>query len=283
MDGRELLSPPEADGRPLYLLAEAPLGVAVDGPALRVDDPTRAAGRYPLRRVSRVMAGESVAWGSGSLALCLGAGIPVSILNGEGELVGLCLPTRVPSTPFSALLGELAELRCWAEAHANWQLAGERRAVLAALRLARVGVADLRPNPVRARLYGLVATAFGSSGRRALAVWRGSAALLAVEICRGLGIGPHLSASGGPRNGKATPLAVELGEMLAWLPLGWLAGLAVAGGPLPAGPRALAERFEHEQKTLAGFALDLVGLLQGLAIDASRRFGAGRHPERTWH
>jgi hypothetical protein len=70
--------------KPLYLQGRNGLAVMLDGPALRIEQPERAAVLYPLARLARVLSKGGVRWRCEALLACAGAGIPVVFLDGAG-------------------------------------------------------------------------------------------------------------------------------------------------------------------------------------------------------
>lgn len=134
---------------PLYVdSAVAPVRVVLDGPALRLLRPGTCDGRWPLQRLSRIVARGPVTWSGEALLACLAHGIPVSLLDGQGRHVGACLPTLVKHFDTTALLDDAAQAGVLHEVCANWRRAMERRAVLAALARFPVRPRNLRPGTV---------------------------------------------------------------------------------------------------------------------------------------
>ncbi len=70
--------------KPLYLQGQNGLAVELDGPALRVRQPERAAVFYPLARLARVLSKGGVRWHCEALLACAEAGVPVVFLDGDG-------------------------------------------------------------------------------------------------------------------------------------------------------------------------------------------------------
>jgi hypothetical protein len=96
--------------RPLYI-DRAAAAVRLEGPALIVEQPGCAAGRFPLRLLSRVVVRGPVPWSMEALFACLGSGVPVAFLSLHGEVVGLCLGRERPEESLAMLLDRLtAEL-----------------------------------------------------------------------------------------------------------------------------------------------------------------------------
>ena len=135
--------------RPLYVDHGA-AAVRLEGPALIVDQPEAAEGRFPLRLLSRVVVRGPVPWSMEALFACLGGGVPVTFLSLDGEVVGLCLGRDRPEESLAMLLDRLLAEPGWAEIYGRWCKAAERRAIVEVVR--RLGLpvgSDLRPEIVR--------------------------------------------------------------------------------------------------------------------------------------
>jgi hypothetical protein len=139
--------------RPLYLDRGA-AAVRLEGPALIVDQPDAAEGRFPLRLLSRVVVRGPVPWSMEALFACLASGVPITFLSLDGAVVGLCLGRERPEESLTMLLDRLLAEPGWAEIYGRWSRAAERRAMVeVARRLAlplgspREG-GDLRPEVV---------------------------------------------------------------------------------------------------------------------------------------
>lgn len=74
--------------KPLYLQGQNGLAVDLDGPALRVEQPERAAMFYPLARLARVLSKGRVQWSCAALLACADGGIPVVFLDARGGVRG---------------------------------------------------------------------------------------------------------------------------------------------------------------------------------------------------
>ncbi|GIX28415.1 MAG: hypothetical protein KatS3mg123_2296 [Burkholderiales bacterium] len=102
----------------------------LDGPAFLVRCQGRADVRYPLARVSRVIASAQVEWSARALAACLESGIPVVITGSGNAPVGYLLPGMRASSRLSRELGEFIDRPDWKERYADW-LRAERMRVFA--------------------------------------------------------------------------------------------------------------------------------------------------------
>lgn len=74
--------------KPLYLQGGNELSVDLDGPALRIGQPGRAAVFYPLARLARVLSKGEVRWHCEALLACADGGVPVVFLGEEGGVRG---------------------------------------------------------------------------------------------------------------------------------------------------------------------------------------------------
>jgi hypothetical protein len=134
--------------RPLYLDRGA-AAVRLEGPALVVDQPDAAEGRFPLRLLSRVVVRGPVPWSMEALFACLASGVPITFLSLDGAVVGLCLGRERPEESLAMLLDRLVAEPGWAEIYGRWSKAAERRAIVEVAR--RLGVplgTDLRSEVV---------------------------------------------------------------------------------------------------------------------------------------
>ncbi len=138
--------------RPVYIDRGA-TAVRLEGPALIVEQPEQAAGRFPLRLLSRVVVRGPVPWSMEALFACLAAGVPVTFLSLDGDVVGLCLGRDRPEESLVMLLDRLAGEPAWREVYGRWRHAAERRAIVETAR--RLGLpldGDLRPDAARAAM-----------------------------------------------------------------------------------------------------------------------------------
>ncbi len=160
-----------------------PARIRLDGPALALERPEGPRGRMPLRRLSRVVVRGPAALETGVLATLLHRGIPLTVLAGDGRLLGLCLPAHARRTDTRALLEE-AELRGRLEAvRATWPAAEERRLVLDLRTTLGLPLTDLRRRRVDRRLHTLLDAAGGPPAEDLL---RWGASLLDAHLARRL-------------------------------------------------------------------------------------------------
>lgn len=178
-----------AGRRPLFL--RPPLGARVDadGPALRVRAERRAEIRFPLDRVSRILASAQVSWSADALRACLERAIPIVIVNADGSSLGSIQPVHVRASPLEEALAELLDWPNWLDIYTCWLRAARMR-VLADWRRA-CEAEGIPPDPrlyrdlIKTYLYP-VAT---PPARQVMGgLWRGAVYALAAEITQRWGI-----------------------------------------------------------------------------------------------
>lgn len=118
---------------PLYLEGRQPLTVDLNGPALLVKSETRAPGRFPLQRLSRVIAGQQVQWRTRALLACLDQGIAVIFVDGRGRPAGYLHAMNEHASRLDQLIRESLSRPDWQESYKNW-LRAEHMRVLQAWR-----------------------------------------------------------------------------------------------------------------------------------------------------
>lgn len=184
-----LASQPDDCRRPLYLCARLKARVDADGPALRVRSAGRAEARYPLYRVSRVIASNRVDWSAAALEACLQAGIPIVIVAGSGTPLGLVQPARVVASRLSEDIDELLDRPDWREIYENWLRAARMR-VLGEWQTRREAAGDpLAPGEFREMARRLVyGRADAIAFEEATGLWRAALCALAATALRRAGL-----------------------------------------------------------------------------------------------
>lgn len=129
--------PAAAPRLPLYLYGQTATQVSADGPALLVRPAHKAAQRYPLSRLARIISGPRVEWQSSALAICLRERLPIVFLDAAGEPTGYLLPVQGKPSRLNNDLEELLDRSDW-PLHYNHWLRAERMALLQAWRQARL-------------------------------------------------------------------------------------------------------------------------------------------------
>lgn len=191
-------SHPDNCRRPLYLCARLKARVDADGPALRVRSAGRVEARYPLYRVSRVIASNRVDWSAAALEACLQAGIPIVIVAGSGAPLGSVQPACVAASRISEDIEELLDRPDWREIYDNWLRAARMR-VLSEWRMQRDAAGDpLAPGEfkemVRSQVYG---RADVIPFEQSTGLWRAALCALAATGLRRAGLQPVYWGAGG--------------------------------------------------------------------------------------
>ncbi|MDS4029354.1 MAG: CRISPR-associated endonuclease Cas1 [Candidatus Contendobacter sp.] len=248
----------EGSRKPLYLQGRNGLAVELDGPALRVRQPERAAVFYPLARLARVLSKGGVRWTCDALLACADAGIPVVFLDGDGGVRGYLFG---PSASDDDLYQRLRAYRRRADGpdrYADWrqEMGGRaRRALAEQLRRAGAG-----PGPVLA-WRGLAPA--GAGAVLEATVWRRLHGLLA-------GLSAQLLVEAGlnaERLAHLEPLHLvdDVAELLGWALVAPLLTAGRGGGrPGPAwdDERELTALVEARREEVFQFGRLLLGCLQ---------------------
>jgi hypothetical protein len=175
-------APAAPSRRPLFLGPALRARVDLDGPALRVRAEERAETRYPLCRVSRVMAGVRVSWSAEALRACLESSIPIVIVAANGVPLGSIQPARVRVSRLAEGLNELLDWPGWREVYAAWLRAARMR-VMEDWRRSREAAgappeAGMYRQLVRRHLYGGEREAAADGPE----LWRGAVYALAAGL-----------------------------------------------------------------------------------------------------
>src|SRR6516165_629543 len=124
--------------RPLFLGPMLRARVDADGPALRVRAAQRAETRFPLDRVSRIVASARVNWSADALRACLQSAIPIVMVSEDGSPLGSVHPASLQGSRLAEGLEELLDHPDWRDIYGCWLRAARMR-VLAEWRRARQG------------------------------------------------------------------------------------------------------------------------------------------------
>jgi hypothetical protein len=193
------VAPAAADPRrPLFLGRRVRARVDADGPALRVRAHGRAETRYPLARVSRVIASPRVDWGAEALRACLGYGIPIVIVGDDGAPLGSLQPAQARFSRLAEDLEELLERPDWREVYAIWLRAARMRLLAGWREQRRAEGAPPGPGEfgelVRRHVY---CAGHDSPFADATGLWRGALYALVAGAIRRSGLQPVYWGSGG--------------------------------------------------------------------------------------
>jgi hypothetical protein len=142
--------------QPLYVDSTA-AGISLEGPALVVARPARAATRVPLRRLARVVVRGAVPFATDALLGCLGAGVPVTFVGLDGQVLGYCIARERRAWSLDQLLDRLMADPGWPEPIGRWARHAESEAIRHACRRMRVQPdLDTRPTTVRVLLAAVL-------------------------------------------------------------------------------------------------------------------------------
>lgn len=114
---------------PLYLLGGAHRHVDLDGPALRLRQSKATDLRYPLARLSRIVAGQTIQWSPRALWACMEARIPIIFLGKDKEPLGYVVPAQAHRSRLDDVLQEYVSLDQWSLGYNNWLRAERMRAL----------------------------------------------------------------------------------------------------------------------------------------------------------
>jgi hypothetical protein len=197
--------------RPLFLRPAGGARVDTDGPALRVRAERRADTRFPLERVSRIVAGARVSFSADALRACFEHAIPIVIVNADGTPLGSIQPARPATLPLARALDEFLDWPDWRDIYLCWLRAARMR-VLADWRRAREAegaVVDPRAwqELVKKHLY----PAQAAPGKQTMTgLWRGAIYALAADAIQRWGVSGVMWGEGG----EALDLRRDLAQLL---------------------------------------------------------------------
>jgi hypothetical protein len=201
--------------RPLFLGPALRGRVDIDGPALRVRAEGRAEVRFPLERVSRVVASVRLSWSADALRACLESLIPIVMVGADGAPLGSFQPARLRPSRFEAALAELLDRPDWRDLYGCW-LRSARMRVLDDWRRARReegGAPDEGAYRALVRRYVYrhgAAPAAPSAAHETTAFWRAALYALATATTARWGLPPLLWGHGG----EAIDLRRDLADLL---------------------------------------------------------------------
>lgn len=107
--------------RPLYLQSPLPVTVRWETPALSVRHRGRAPRLFPLARISRVLVSGPVEWETAALLACADRGIPITFLEGDGELRAYLFGTSQRRAGLLYRLTDLLDRPDWRDRYDTWR------------------------------------------------------------------------------------------------------------------------------------------------------------------
>lgn len=185
--------------------------IDADGPALRVRVERRAEMRFPLDRVSRIVAGAHVTWSADALRACLERAIPIVIVKRDGSPLGSVQPARVRPARLADALEELLDWPDWHDIYRCWLRAARMRVVTEWRREqetqgAKIDLASYL-DFVKRHVYRAEPP---PAAHEMSPLWRGALYALALEAIERWGAPPMTWTSGG----EAIDLRRDLAELL---------------------------------------------------------------------
>ena len=115
--------------KPLYLHADRPLAVSLDGPALRISQTGCADRRFPLRRISRVMVSGDASWSTRALLACADEGIHICFLTANGMPRARWIGRATLRSELAQRWQDFLDRPDWPDRYTEWRIATSRRAV----------------------------------------------------------------------------------------------------------------------------------------------------------
>jgi CRISPR associated protein Cas1 len=126
--------------------------VRLDGPALRIEAPQRAAQWFPLSRLSRVVTGHRSEWSTDALLACAEQRITVCFVAADGRLLARCITKPVSERLLQQRWADFLLSDDWPERYACWYRSMEKMAARSLAR--RMGFDDYRSvDPRRLRRH----------------------------------------------------------------------------------------------------------------------------------
>lgn len=124
----------EPPRKPLYLNPPTPVRVDAQGDSLVVLRDACAQQRYPIERISRIVATATVNWTGRALTLCLRTGVPVVWADGSGDALGNIQPRKLQTGSFAIELETYLSFADWRTRFDNWLLCRRRDTLSASFR-----------------------------------------------------------------------------------------------------------------------------------------------------
>lgn len=118
----------------LYVDGRRGIDIRLDGPALRVQRPSRADGQFPIQRISRIVTLGSVSWQPEALNACLREHKPVVELDVYGRFVRILASLSPLQYGLARHIGELLEVPRFSERYERWLRSEEQTEMSDALR-----------------------------------------------------------------------------------------------------------------------------------------------------
>jgi hypothetical protein len=146
---RHALHTPAMNALPLYLHNGSAQRLDLDtAQRLRIERKDLPERRIPLHHVSRIVCSSTLDISARALMACMKSGIPLAVVDSNGETLGWCLGARRKETSLRQLLTHALDDQAWPTHYADWL--AQQHAATAAQTLLLCGVpttAAARHNP----------------------------------------------------------------------------------------------------------------------------------------
>ena len=115
------LHTPAMNALPLYLHNGSAQRLDLDGAQrLRIERKDFPERRIPLHHVSRIMCSSTLDISARALMACMKSGIPLAVVDTNGETLGWCLGARRKETSLRQLLTHAPDDQAWPTHYAEW-------------------------------------------------------------------------------------------------------------------------------------------------------------------
>lgn len=136
----------------LYLSGDAAGKIHLDGPSLVYQSGVRSAQRFPLPRISRIVAAPGAALNWDALLACARHRVSVFVQNRCGDLQAVWAPCPPRHTSLGALVDDWLDSGHWRRTWQDWCSGKESFEIARAARAARRALYDRRPASARTQL-----------------------------------------------------------------------------------------------------------------------------------
>jgi hypothetical protein len=233
--------------KPLYLDGAHLRGIALEGPALKVEDDLGRLRHYPLARLSRIVLRGEMRCDTGVLQALLAAGLSLIIIGKEGEALGwLASAEPLLISTLQQRLEEAEGLGLLQQTLEDWRLSRLRLMILRHVvpYLPGTHPSDLRARTMRSRANNLIYRRCGLDWRKIMRRFRPLLQSLALQRLQEAGVDAQWLGADAARPNMARFFA----QLLEW-PL-WGAALRHRKLAAPASWRGEIAFFEAHRETL---------------------------------
>ncbi len=204
--------------KPLYLDGTHLRSIALEGPALKVEDDLGRYRFYPLARLSRIVLRGSMQCSTEVLQALLSAGLSLTIISKDGEALGwLASAEPLLISTLQQRLEEAEGLGLLQQALEDWRLSRLRLMILRHVvpYLPGTHPADLRARTMRSRANSLIYRRSGLDWRKVTRRFRPLLQSLALQRLQEAGVDARWLGADAARP-NMTRLFVQLLEWVLW-------------------------------------------------------------------